>query len=236
MNELQEHPPQELLIPAVQHEVGAVSAFESINEDELIVEDAGAEESSCFHPQAARAPAMPAPTHTRPPPQPAATAHAYGEQLCGARVSVRWEVQDAVWQWFPGTVTDVRKEEYGRNKGVVMFQVCYDADNTKEWSELNAMVCGEVGDEEAEWSLLAMCDVLRRGHDARHVQAANVPAATTPRALGVANKDAMEEMRVPAGDCNMVEEVEEMCIRSSTMPQGGADDEKLTASPVVVFG
>ena len=140
-----------------------------------------------------------------------ATVH--GEELRGARVSVRWEVQDAVWEWFPGTVTDVYQEEYGRNKGVVRFQVCYDADNSKEWSELNTMVCGEVRDEEAEWSLLAVSDLRRRR--GRHAQVADVTASDAVSTADPENSNARKKMRVSAGDDDVVEEeVEDMSMHS----------------------
>ena len=70
---------------------------------------------------------------------------------------------DADQQWFTGTVTDVHTEEYGRYQGVTIFRVRYDADRECHWSPLNTMVCGEIGDAAAQWSLLGLREATGRG-------------------------------------------------------------------------
>ena len=82
----------------------------------------------------------------------------HGKELQGARVSVKWETQDEGTEWFTGTVVDVQEHEYGRYQGITTFRICYDIDGKSHWSELTGMVRGEVGDDEAEWSLLELSE------------------------------------------------------------------------------
>ena len=72
----------------------------------------------------------------------------YGEKLVGARVSVRWEVEDH-GEWFQGTV--VRFDAAASRCGA--HQIEYDCDHKRHWSLLNQMEVGEVG-EDAEWAVL----------------------------------------------------------------------------------
>ena len=74
----------------------------------------------------------------------------YGEKLVGARVSVRWEVEDH-GEWFQGTV--VRFDAAASRCGA--HQIEYDCDHKRHWSLLNQMEVGEVGGN-AEWAVLQM--------------------------------------------------------------------------------
>ena len=73
-----------------------------------------------------------------------------GEELVGARVSVRWEVADRC-EWFEGTV--VRFDAAASRCGA--HQIEYDCDHKRHWSLLNQMEVGEVGGN-AEWAVLQM--------------------------------------------------------------------------------
>ena len=87
----------------------------------------------------------------------------YDEGLIRARVSVKWEIGNGLEVWYTGTVTGVQNDDYGRYQGVTLFRICYDVDEKSHWSELNAMVCGDVGDDKAEWSLLEVNEQTDHG-------------------------------------------------------------------------
>ena len=77
-----------------------------------------------------------------------------GEGLNGAIVSVKWNMESGEAQWFQCKVITVKMEDYGRHKGHFSYHVIYDDSNSKAWSLLDKMVHGEVGDGQAEWSLV----------------------------------------------------------------------------------
>ena len=91
------------------------------------------------------------------------TNNVYDEGLIGAHVSVKWEIENGLEVWYTGTVMGVQNDDYGRYQGVTLFRICYDVDEKSHWSELNAMVCGDVGDDKAEWSLLEVNEQTDHG-------------------------------------------------------------------------